>query len=364
MSQTGRGQAEPIRLRIYVWVLVIFWTIAFVATLTWELVDEWNKTRDVLRAEARSAFRKDRGLLRWYAAHGGVFVPATGKPPTDRGEREGDVLSGQVLMPVDASDMIREVHEFGHEESDLRSHLVGLEPRHPANAPDAWEADALKRLAEGEPAVSSEQTIRGETFLQIMRPLIVETSCLKCHAEQRYRAGELRGAIHISVPLAPAWPLEKTEMVHRVLGYGGMWLVGLLGILIGARQLRRQIVQRAETEKALRRREGPDDCGTADPGTSSAGDGAEPHGLRPCRGNISSRVRKWRLLRLHSLVPAVLCDRCSATSPGTGLAPHCSWHRYSRFCISSQRRATISARSCPKLITSCLRRQKQVTSSR
>ena len=256
MNPTERGQARSIRLRNYVWALVILWTTAFAFTLTWSLIDKSNKTRDVLRAEARSAFRKDRGLLRWYAARGGVFVPAPTAAPTDRTKPEGDVRSGQRLVPVDASDMIREVHGFGHEESELQTHLVGLQPRHSANAPDAWETDALKRLAEGEPEVSSERTIRGTTFLQTMRPLIVEESCLKCHAERGYRVGELRGGISISVPFAPLWPLEKAELLRSIASYGSMWLFGLCSIFFGARQLRRQIEQRIETEKALRKREG------------------------------------------------------------------------------------------------------------
>jgi serine phosphatase RsbU (regulator of sigma subunit) len=223
--------------------------------LTWALIDKRNKTWDVLRAEARSAFRKDRGLLRWYSAHGGVFVPAPGTVPIDQTRPEGSVRSGQMLLPVDASDMIREVHGFGYEESELRTHLVGLEPRHTANAPDAWETDALKRLADGEPEVSSERTIRGVTFFQTMRPVIVEQSCLQCHAERGHRVGERRGGISISVPLAPLWPVEKAEMLRSVVGYGSMWLFGLCSILFGARQVRRQSARRSEAEKALRERE-------------------------------------------------------------------------------------------------------------
>ena len=64
-----------IRLRNYVWALVVLWTTAFAFTLSWALIDKLNRTRDVLRPEAQSA-SQDRGLLRWYAARGGVFVPA------------------------------------------------------------------------------------------------------------------------------------------------------------------------------------------------------------------------------------------------------------------------------------------------
>ena len=255
MNPSEGGQARPIRLRYYVWTLAILWTAAFAVALAWALTDKWNRTREVLRAEARSAFRKDRGLLRWYAARGGVFVPAPTAAPTDRTKPVGGARSGQRLVPVEACDMIREVHGFGHEESELRTHLVGLEPRHSANAPDAWETDALKRLAQGEGEVSSERSIRGTTFFQTMRPLIVEGSCLQCHAERGYRVGELRGGISISVPFAPLWPLERAEMLRSIATYGSMWFFGLCTILFGARQLRRQIERRMKTEKALRERE-------------------------------------------------------------------------------------------------------------
>ncbi len=114
-----------------------------------------------------------------------MFPPAAA--PIEGTEPVGGVASPQRLVAVDASDMIHEVHGFGHEESELQTHVVGFQPRRPANAPDAWETGALQRLAEGEPKVSSERTIGGARFLRTMRPLFVEESCLKCHAEQGYR---------------------------------------------------------------------------------------------------------------------------------------------------------------------------------
>ena len=172
----------------------------------------------------------------------------------------GGVASPQRLVPVDASDMIHEVHGFGHEESELQTHLVGFQPRHSTNVPDVWESDAIKRLAEGEPEVSSERTIGGARFLQIIRPLFIEESCLKCHAEQGYRVGELRGGISVSAPFAPLLPVEKAEMLRSVASYGSMWLFGLGSILFATavatpdRATHRDRGSRREEEKANDRR--------------------------------------------------------------------------------------------------------------
>ncbi len=344
MNPTERGQARSIRLRNYVWALVILWTTAFAFTLTWALIDKSEQDTGRIAGRGASAFRKDRGLLRWYAARGGVFVPAPGAAPTDRTKPEGDVRSGQRFVPVDASDMIREVHGFGHEESELRTHLVGLEPRHSANAPDAWEADALKRLAEGEPEVSSERTIRGKTFLQTMRPLIVEESCLKCHAERGYRVGELRGGISISVPFAPLWPLEKGEMLSQHRG-----LRKHVAFRTLQHSFRRTAV--ATPDRATHRDRGvaakkrrPDDRGAATSGTSFSREAAQRS-----QGSTSPGRRFLPSSPAATTTITSPCPRCatrslSAMSPVTGLAPHCSWRRHGPFCDPLRGRPAMSAR--------------------
>ena len=45
-------------------------------------------------------------------------------------------------------------------------------------------------------------------------------------------------------------------MLRRIAGYGSMWIFGLAGILLGARQLQCQIERRIETEKTLPEQEG------------------------------------------------------------------------------------------------------------
>ena len=42
------------------------------------------------------------------------------------------------------------------------------------------------------------------------------------------------------------------DIVHRIVGYGGMWLLGLFGIAFMSRHLQRQVRRRAEAEAKLR----------------------------------------------------------------------------------------------------------------
>lgn len=239
---------------------MVAWTAAVGATLTWELFDEWNHTLDLARAEARGAFRKDYGFLRWYTAEGGIHVPATAriKPSpflVHVPERDIVTPTGQRLTLVTPTDLIREVHELSEEDSNFRAHLTSLQPLHPGNAPDSWERGALASLARGEDEATSMVTAHGESYMRLMRPLVLERGCLKCHAGEDPRVGEVYGGISVAFPMASVWPMWRTESMRRIVGYGGVGLLGLAGIALGSRSLRRQMERRRQVEQALRERE-------------------------------------------------------------------------------------------------------------
>ena len=244
-----RWPSGPIRLRRYAWPLIVAWTAAVGATLTWELFDEWNQALDLARAEARGAFRKDYGFLRWYTAEGGIYVPVTAriKPSPFLAhvpERNVVTPSGRRLTLVSPTDQIREVHELAGEESSFRAHLTGLEPLHPGNAPDPWEREALTSFARGEEEATSMVTVRGESYMRLMRPLVLERGCLKCHAGEEPRVGEVYGGISVAFPMASVWPTWRIESMRRIVGYGGVGLLGLAGIALGSRSLQRQMERR------------------------------------------------------------------------------------------------------------------------
>jgi PAS domain S-box-containing protein len=146
---------------------------------------------------------------------------------------------------------MRDIQEVTREEFEVRGHITSLRLLDPRNAPDAWETKALEAFALGQPEVHSLETIEGEPYLRLMRPLITEKSCLTCHAEQGYELGDIRGGISVSVPMSAAWPLEREQIMHRIIGYGGMWLLGLGGIFTLSGQLRRQIERRHGAEQKL-----------------------------------------------------------------------------------------------------------------
>jgi serine phosphatase RsbU (regulator of sigma subunit) len=85
-----------------------------------------------------------------------------------------------------------------------------------------------------------------------MRPLVTEKGCLACHAAQGYKEGEIRGGISVSVPIKPLWSSARSNVVASIAGHAGLWLLGVLGILVGARRLEHSIAERDQAWRELR----------------------------------------------------------------------------------------------------------------
>ena len=258
MNGQVRFISSPIRLRRFIWTLIGCWTVAIGIVLTWEVADELHQAEDLALSEALGAWKKDVAVRRWDAANGGVYVPVTERTQPDPllaflPERDISTPSGQKLTLIGAAAIMRSIDELTSEEFGSHGHITSLRPIRPQNAPDPWEKNALEAFEAGEKQVSSVEQIGGQPYMRLMRPLITEEFCLKCHAEQKYQVGDIRGGVSVSVPMSSVWPAEREEIVHRLIGYGGMWIVGLFGIAVLSRQLHRQIDRRYRAELELQK---------------------------------------------------------------------------------------------------------------
>jgi len=115
-----------------------------------------------------------------------------------------------------------------HSRPGLRVRRVSERWRNPADAPDTWEKEQLRRLAaaqeKGELPPEVYQVVTGGTWrvLRYLKPIVIGGPCLSCHGDPAaidpavaalirerypqdtalgYRDGELRGAVSVSVGL-------------------------------------------------------------------------------------------------------------------------------------------------------------------
>lgn len=240
------------------WALGLAWTLILTASLAWNIVQEKQGTLASARIQARVAYEKDILYRRWNAGLGSVYAPVTTKTQpdpylSDLPERDVLTPSGQKLTLMHPAYMTRQVYELAEKESEIYGHITSLKPIRPENAPDAWEAAALRAFERGEKEVSSFEEIKGREYLRLIRPLIIEKPCLRCHARQGYREGDIRGGIRVSIPLQPLRTLERQHIWKLAVAHGIVWLIGLGAIGMWTERLRQSERSRRCAEEEVRK---------------------------------------------------------------------------------------------------------------
>ncbi len=206
-----------IHLRKYIFILA-GWTALIAASLAWNTFQVHNNTLLTAAATVRASINKDIIFRKWATSHGGVYVPPTKNTPPNPylkiPDRDVVTTTGKVLTLMNPAYILRELQtHFGHEYGN-RSHLTSLKPLNPHNAADAWETKALQKFAQGTEELIEVQQLEGEPYLRLMQPFKVEQGCLKCHALQGYKLGDIRGGISSSVALISYLAQEQTQNVN------------------------------------------------------------------------------------------------------------------------------------------------------
>ncbi|MFZ2302915.1 MAG: PAS domain S-box protein, partial [Gallionella sp.] len=144
--------------------------------------------------------------------------------------RDVVTTTGKTLTLMNPAYMLRELQSDFPGDYGTKSHITSLKPINPDNAPDVWETKALHAFEQGGKELLEAQQIDGQPYLRMMLPLIVEPGCLKCHAQQGYKLGDIRGGISTGIPLTPFMAREQEIRDSLVLSHGAVWLLGLAGL--------------------------------------------------------------------------------------------------------------------------------------
>lgn len=225
------------------WVtLVLCYGLVIGASLSFSIANIRNHSLVVATEGARNVFHTVVLTREWNSRHGTVYVPAgelaPPNPYLEHPRRDVTTTDGQKLTLINPAYMTRQISEISERSQGLSFRITSLNPLRPANAPDAWEKEALQSLAAGNDEVKGVVTRSdGQHIFRFMAPLLVTEDCLQCHVEQGYRVGDVRGGISISQPyepfLAAALPSEWLTvgghlMVFALLtGLSWWWLTHL-----------------------------------------------------------------------------------------------------------------------------------------
>ncbi len=246
---------------LYSGIVAILWTILNISLLAVDIREDLAWVQRIALNEARAYFNKDQAFRFWAASHGGVYVPVdrdTQPNPflSHLPDRDITLGSGRVLTLMNPAYMVRQMNERYSAPCGVAGHITSLKPLRPQNAPDRWERNALEAFERnGIKEVSDQVTIGGEPYLRIMRPMIAEKQCLKCHGSQGYREGSVRGGVSISVPLSPHFKSQKTLIRKNAAIHFLIWVLGLGGIALWSMQIRKDMYRRTRAKELLSKSE-------------------------------------------------------------------------------------------------------------
>ncbi|NOR10096.1 MAG: DUF3365 domain-containing protein [Desulfovibrionaceae bacterium] len=191
-----------IKRKIYLYLPVFFWLVFVTSSLTWNIKTTEKGMEQTILNIGRSFFKEIKTTRLWNAKHGGVYVPITEEttpnPYLDVPNRDVITSTGLRLTKINPAFMTRQVAEIAKQESNIQYHITSLRPIRPANKAEGWETSALNEFESGKNEFF--QFVQEAMVYRYMAPLPIKEACLKCHAKQGYKLGEIRGGISVTIP--------------------------------------------------------------------------------------------------------------------------------------------------------------------
>ncbi len=207
-----------------------------------------DQFRRQLIGNGRAFFNEMMMTRLWLTSHQGVYVkqnpgdevnPYLKSVPglkTTLKDSDGDIY---ILKNPDQ--VTREISVIASQKGIFEFHLTSLKPLNPANAPDDFERRALEAFTRGaKEEFRFEDTGRGRLF-RYMAPLATEASCLRCHAHQGYKAGEIRGGISVNMPAEDVFAQMRASNIYLAVSALGVLLMMLLTVYLIARYFLRNL---------------------------------------------------------------------------------------------------------------------------
>lgn len=185
---------------------------------------------------AESFFQQIVITRKWNADLGGLYAQVTDStnpnPYLHTPNRDLQFDSKLTLTLINPSFMTRLISEVSQKSQGVQYHMTSLNPIRPDNRATEMEARYLRYFEEN--ATGKGEFVDGQTATSYfyMAPLVTEKECLRCHAKQGYKEGDIRGGISITLPYKVEIPLMVMLLTH--LGIG---LLGLLGLTFLGKKL-------------------------------------------------------------------------------------------------------------------------------
>lgn len=232
--------------------LFLVWNLLFVYSIQKDISTVKQQTISLAKREAITTFNKDQSVRLWSTKHGGVYVPLSEKTPANKylshiPDRDIITQSGKKLTLMNPAYMVWQIMEDYEELYGTKGRITSLKNLNPANKPDSWEIKALKAFEEnGRKEFYEVVGDEPESYLRLMRPMVADEGCLKCHEFQGYKVGDIRGGVGVKLSLEPYLIFERETLTKLVTTQILIWGVGMIALLMftfwGRRKVNEQII--------------------------------------------------------------------------------------------------------------------------
>jgi len=252
------GRSDLKQMISYFWILIIVWTILILCMLCLNFIYLDRTYNERAKAEAMTNFNKDQAFRFWSAKHGGIYVPANSRTPPNPyldhiPERDIVTASGKVLTLMNPAYMLRQMMDEYQELFGVHSHITSLKYFREETAPDEWERSALVGFEKGDKEAVSFEDIGGRPFLRFMRPMEVQKSCLKCHFDQGYKVGDVRGGVSVSIPMELYYKNKRMDFNRHFSQLILLWIMGVAGISLATFKLKKNMKERIQAQVNLQK---------------------------------------------------------------------------------------------------------------
>jgi two-component sensor histidine kinase len=256
MEENKKIKKSISRLGLIFLITSLFWSILIISLGVWNYNQHISSVHSIIKAVAINNFKKDLLYREWATFHGGVYVPETSSTPpnkylSDIPERDIVTPSGKKLTLMNPAYMIRQIYELGMKNYSYKDHITSLNPLRPENIPDDWERKSLLAFEKGEKETETFSLLGGQEYFRFMRPLFTAKGCLRCHARQGYKEGDIRGGISVSIPWNPFQEANKLQRNVIIAIYIGIWLIGFVSIILVIKLIRKYLSERKKSEEKI-----------------------------------------------------------------------------------------------------------------
>lgn len=214
------------------------------ASLSFIIWSTLRSNQDKVKETADSFFQEIITTRAWNSMHGGVYVLANEKTPPNPylkvPNRDLYTTDSLLLTLINPAYMTRQISELAERNNGILYHITSLNPIRELNAADPWEQKALNSFEEGNAFQFEKTSLNELQYYRFMAPLMVEESCMQCHAEQGYQVGQVRGGISVSIEAFPYIKKLRGELATITTFHLIFLLIGIFGIHYSQKTLARQ----------------------------------------------------------------------------------------------------------------------------